>query len=130
MNLESPKVVVSKNPQELFTMLEDLRNFKKLMPESISKFEVIDENSFVFALKGMPEIALQKKSKTPYTQIVMGAVGDKIPFTLITNIIQIAENQSEVQLLFEGSFNPMMAMMVKNPISKFIETLATKMQKL
>lgn len=128
MNLESPKVVVSKSQQTLFTMLEDVNNFEKLMPESINKFEVIDQNSFVFALKGMPEIALQKKSNTPYSQIVFGAKSDKIPFTLTTNITELAENQCEVQLLFEGSFNPMMAMMVKSPISKFIETLAIKMK--
>ena len=28
-------------------------------------------------------------------------------------------------LTFEGEFNPMMAMMIKGPITKFIETLAT-----
>ena len=38
--------------------------------------------------------------------------------------------QSAVQLHFEGDFNPMMAMMIKGPISKFIETLAENMHKL
>ncbi|HRZ73962.1 MAG TPA: SRPBCC family protein, partial [Flavobacterium sp.] len=31
---------------------------------------------------------------------------------------------------FDGDFNPMMAMMIKGPISKFIETLAANMHKL
>ena len=31
---------------------------------------------------------------------------------------------------FEGDFNPMMAMMIKGPITKFIETLAQNMGKL
>jgi len=35
-----------------------------------------------------------------------------------------------VQLHFDGEFNAMMAMMVKGPISKFIETLAANMHKL
>jgi len=35
-----------------------------------------------------------------------------------------------VQLFFEGEFNAMMAMMIKGPISKFIETLAENMGKL
>ena len=34
------------------------------------------------------------------------------------------------KLDFEGDFNPMMAMMIKGPISKFIETLASNMHKL
>lgn len=130
MKLESSKVIVSKNQKELFTLLEDVNNFEKLMPESISKFEILNEKSFVFALKGMPEIALEKKQSLPYSQIILGAKNDKIPFTLTANISQITENESEVELSFEGSFNPMMAMMIKNPISKFIETLATKMKEL
>ncbi|CEN37395.1 hypothetical protein [Capnocytophaga cynodegmi] len=130
MNLESPKVIVSKDQQELFGLLENIENFEKLMPDSISKFQVINGESFLFALKGMPEIALEKKGSIPHSQIVLGAKSDKIPFTLTTNLLKKSENQTEVQLLFEGNFNPMMAMMIKSPISKFIETLATKMKDL
>jgi Na+/H+ antiporter NhaC len=35
-----------------------------------------------------------------------------------------------IELLFEGEFNAMMAMMIKGPIGKFIETLALNMPKL
>ena len=48
MNLESPKVTVEKSAQELFDLLSDVKNFEKLMPENIAKFEVIDENCFEF----------------------------------------------------------------------------------
>lgn len=130
MNLESSKVIVSKSRQELFDLLGNVKNFEKLMPDSISKFQVINENSFLFALKGMPEIALEKKGCTPHSQIVLGAKSDKVPFTLTGNLVEKSENQTEVQLIFEGSFNPMMAMMIKAPISKFIETLAEKMKDL
>ena len=45
MNLESPKVTVEKSAQELFDLLSDVKNFEKLMPENIAKFEVIGEYS-------------------------------------------------------------------------------------
>ena len=61
MNLESPKVNVEKSADELFNLLTDMKNFEKLMPENIAKFEVIGEDSFLFGLKGMPEIKLKKK---------------------------------------------------------------------
>ena len=61
MNLESPKVAVEKSQQELFDFLYDVKNFETIMPENISKFEVIDSDTFLFALKGMPEIILKKK---------------------------------------------------------------------
>lgn len=129
MNLESPKISVSKSPETVFEFLADVKNFKSLMPENISKFEVLSEDTFVFALKGMPEIILKKKEVTPPNKIILGAAGGKIDFSLIGNITQIDDENSEVQLLFSGDFNPMMAMMIKGPISKFIETLAANIPK-
>ncbi|HQX03002.1 MAG TPA: SRPBCC family protein, partial [Flavobacterium sp.] len=59
-----------------------------------------------------------------------GAASEKLPFTLTGNITSLSDASSEVQLSFDGDFNPMMAMMIKGPISKFIETLAANMHKL
>lgn len=129
MNLESPKVTVDKPVQYMFDAL-DVRNFEKLMPENTAKFEITGEDSFIFALKGMPEIKLKMKDKSAPNKIVLGAASDKLPFTLTADIQQVTDNSSSVQLLFEGEFNAMMAMMVKGPITKFIETLAGNMHKL
>lgn len=130
MNLESGKVTVQKSAEYLFESLSDVRNFEKLMPENIAKFEVTGEDSFIFGLKGMPEIKLRMKEKNPSSKVVLGAASDKLPFTLSGNINAVSETSSEVQLAFKGEFNPMMAMMIKGPISKFIETLASNMHKL
>ena len=130
MNLESPKVTVQKSAQELFNLLSDVKNFEKLMPENIAKFEVIGDDAFIFGFKGMPEIKLKMKEKVAPSKIVLGAASDKLPFTLIANIDSVSENSSDVKLDFEGDFNPMMAMMIKGPIGKFIETLAGNMTKL
>ena len=130
MNLESPKVTVQNNAAYLFTALCDVNNFEKLMPDSIAKFEVTDADSFIFGLKGMPEIKLRMKDKTPNSKIVLGAASDKLPFTLTANIEEISESSAAIQLVFEGEFNAMMAMMIKGPITKFIETLSENMSKL
>ncbi|OHT45366.1 orotate phosphoribosyltransferase [Flavobacterium tructae] len=130
MNLESPKVTVQKSAQDLFDLLTDVKNFEKLMPDNIAKFEVIGEDAFIFGLKGMPEIKLKMKDKTAPNKIVLGAASDKLPFTLTSNIDSVSGSESAVQLFFEGEFNAMMAMMIKGPISKFIETLANNMTKL
>jgi hypothetical protein len=130
MNLESPKVNISKSTQYLFDALSEVKNFEKLMPDTITKFEVISESTFIFVLKGMPEIILKLKEKIVPNKIIFGAASDKLPFTLIANIESISENSSEVKLDFQGEFNAMMAMMIKGPITKFIETLVQNMHKL
>jgi hypothetical protein len=130
MNLESPKVTVEKSALELFNSLSDVKNFEKLMPDNIAKFEVIGEDAFIFGLKGMPEIKLKMKEKIAPNKVVLGAASDKLPFTLVANIETVSDASSTVKLDFEGDFNPMMAMMIKGPIGKFIETLAANMNKL
>ncbi|MBU2950266.1 SRPBCC family protein [Tamlana agarivorans] len=129
MNLESPKVTVTKSSEEVFKYLSEVKNFEAIMPENISKFEVLGEDKFLFALKGMPDIVLKKKEVIPPNKIVLGAAGGKIDFSLTTAINKIDNGASEVQLLFDGNINPMMAMMIKGPITKLIETLATNIPK-
>ncbi|MBF8150410.1 SRPBCC family protein [Winogradskyella sp. F6397] len=128
MKLESPKVTLDKSAEETFNFLSDVKNFESLMPENISKFEVLDNDKFLFALKGMPEIVLKKKEATPNSKIVLGAAGGKLDFALVADITETEPNKTEVKLNFEGEFNAMMAMMIKGPISKFIETLVTNMK--
>ena len=130
MNLESPKVSIQKSAQELFNLLSDVKNFEQLMPENIAKFEVIGADAFIFGLKGMPEIKLVIKEKVAPNKLVLGATSDKLPFTLTATFVAVSENSSDVKLDFEGDFNPMMAMMIKGPIQKFIETLVENMHKL
>lgn len=99
------------------------------MPENMSRFEMLDDDKFLFALKGMPEIVLEKKEAVAPNKIVLGAAGGKLDFSLTGHISEIETNTSAVQLVFAGEFNPMMGMMIKGPITKFIETLVDNMKK-
>ncbi|MGY0407195.1 MAG: SRPBCC family protein [Polaribacter sp.] len=129
MHIEGNKILVEKSSKETFEFFTKLENFKEIMPENIQKFEV-DEDSFLFSLPGMPEIRLVLKEKTEYTNVTLGAASSKLPFMLAANITEISENKSEVQLLFNGDFNSMMAMMIKKPLTKFVGTLSENIGKL
>ena len=130
MHIEVPKKKVAKSAQEVFDFLVDIKNFETLMPENIDKFEVLDDKTFKFALKGMPEIVLRLKEQHPHEKVILGAASDKLPFTLTGDIQSLSENESEVSLSFEGEFNAMMAMMIKAPITNFMQTLSTNMDKI
>lgn len=125
MNLESKKITINKSQKYVFEFLTNLNNFEQLMPDNIDKF-LVDGESFIFSLKGMPEIRLVLKEKTEFEKIVLGAASSKLEFSLTAVINQATEESSEMQLVFNGDFNPMMAMMVKGPLQKFIDTLAEK----
>ncbi len=130
MHIETPKKSIQKNSREVFEFLTDLKNFELLMPDNIDKFEIIDQDTFLFALKGMPEIALRRKEQHPNDKIVLGAASEKLPFTLTANITEVSENQSDIALSFEGEFNAMMAMMIKTPITNFINTLSENLDRI
>lgn len=130
MNIESPKVTVEKSSEYLFNALSDVNKYEVLMPENIAKFEVLGDDIFNFGLKGMPEIKLKMKEKTPTSKVILAAASDKLPFTLTINITKISDASSEVKLDFEGEFNAMIGMMIKAPITNFLETLASNMHKL
>ena len=78
----------------------------------------------------MPEIRLILKEKNPNSKVILAAASSKIPFTLEINIDEVTEESSDVQLFFKGEFNPMVSMMVKKPLTKFIETLSDTIGKL
>lgn len=126
MNINSDKVVVNKSKNEVIAFLTSVENYRKLMPED-TKFEVLGDDIFLFALKGMPEIKLKLKEQTEDT-VVLGAASDKLPFTLTANLNEIDSNTTEAQLQFDGQFNPMMAMMVKGPITKFVAQLISNLK--
>lgn len=126
MNLESPVKTLDKSQEEVYNFLMNIENFEKLMPEN-TKFEKISDTRFLFGLKGMPEIVLDLKEGIPHSKVVLGAASDKIPFELTADIKELEATKTEVQLLFQGEFNAMMAMMVKGPITKFIGTLSENM---
>lgn len=130
MNLESPKVTTQKSQQEMFNFLTQVDNYEQVMPESLEKFEVTGSQSFLFSLKGMPQIELEIKETREPELVVLGSTSDKFNFSIDLNIEQAGESQSDVQLFFKGKFNTMMAMMVKGPLKKFIDTLSQNIQQI
>lgn len=130
MKLDSPKQIIHKSQQEVFDFLNDVKNFEKLMPENITKFETIGDDGFVFALAGMPEVELKKKDIVAPNKIHLGAPsGSKIDFNLLADIKEITEDSSEVRFTFSGEFNMMIGMMIKGPINKLIDTWVTNIPK-
>ena len=72
MKISSSQKTVSVGAQQLFESLSKAEDFKKLMPQNLSKFEVIDDNHFVFVIQGMPEIALKiEDPMSPHPIIVI-----------------------------------------------------------
>lgn len=128
MKLESSIATVAKPIEDVFEQLTLASTYELLMPEEAS-FRIKDEKHFSFKLGGMHVIPLKLERQTPNTQIVMAADGGSVPFELHTNLEAI-DGETKIQLVFEGNINPMMQMMVKKPLTQFLEALIANSGKL
>ena len=125
MELNSPVHTIYKSAQEVFSFLSNVSNFESIMPENNKVFKIIDENRFAFALKGMPEIVLEITERIESERVTLGSTNPQFPFSLQANL-QAIETGCTLQLNFQGEFNAMISMMIKAPLTHFIESLAEK----
>lgn len=121
MKLESSIATIAKPIDEVFEQLTKASTYELLMPEEVS-FSIKDEKHFSFKLGGMPTIPLKLERQISNKQIVMAADGGSVPFELSANLESIHQ-ETKIQLVFEGNINPIMQMMVKKPLTKFLEAL-------
>ena len=128
MNLEGRKIIVNKSSEELINLLKNPEDYQQLMPDSLQSFQA-REDGFKFSLKGMPEIAL-KIGDVTQDQVVLNSASSSLDFSLVGKMNPLDDNKTEVQLLFDGKFNPFIKMMVEKPLKNFIDALTDNIEKI
>jgi hypothetical protein len=124
MKLVSTISKIKINDSLLFEKLCIIENFKKIMPENVSKFEILDSDSFIFSLKGMPAIKLVIGEKKAPSLITLNSSESKISFSLKAELKKIDDDNCTFSIQFNGDLNPMIQMMVKTPLQSFINDLS------
>ncbi|MDA0757488.1 MAG: SRPBCC family protein [Bacteroidetes bacterium] len=130
MNLISESNKVNTQDETLFEKLSKVENFKLIMPQNVSKFEIIDSNSFIFSIKGIPAIKLKIGEKIKPSKIILESIESKINFTLTAFISVFDSETCSFHLEFDGDLNPMIQMMVKTPLQSFINDLSNNINNL
>ena len=124
MKLVSTISEIKINDNLLFEKLCIIENFKKIMPENVSKFEILDSDTFIFSLKGMPAIKLVIGEKKAPSLITLNSSESKISFSLKAELKKIDDDNCTFSIEFNGDLNPMIQMMVKTPLQSFINDLS------
>jgi hypothetical protein len=124
MKLVSTISEIKINDSLLFEKLCIIENFKKIMPENVSKFEILDSDTFIFSLKGMPAIKLVIGEKKAPSLITLNSSESKISFSLKAELKKIDDDNCTFSIEFNGDLNPMIQMMVKTPLQSFINDLS------
>lgn len=125
--IKSKTVEIEKSSNELYHQLIDFQNFGPMMPESVQKFEA-DATSFLFQMKGIPEVRLVLDHTEEPHLIRFKSASSKLDFTLSCILESIDESSCKGKFEFNANFNMMLKMMVERPLTNFIENLADKLK--
>ena len=127
-NYKSAEVRINLSAEELYNKLSNLNNLRSILPSEISEFQS-QEDSCSFKMGGMPTISLVIAKKIPFSMISLIAKDSQVPFTLDCRIVKDGENCKAI-LEINAELNMMMKMMLKKPLTNFLNVASEGMKKL
>ncbi|MFZ4400222.1 MAG: hypothetical protein ACOYO1_09325 [Bacteroidales bacterium] len=126
--IESEKLIIHNSQEKIYNFLSNFNNFGKLMPEQIINWQST-ETTCSFTIKGMTDLSMQIKERTPFQTILITSYG-KTPFDfeLKCSFDAIDEMKTASQLVFFADLNPMLSMMASKPLENFVNMLNAKLK--
>lgn len=132
VKIESKKVEIKRNVEFVYEYLADFTHFSMVANDKIENFKATQDRCS-FTIKGMTDMGLKIISRMPNESITISNDTD-IPSSMPLNFLIIFEFErvepyvSRVVVKMELDANPMIAMMVKKPLEKFVNSLADGMK--
>ncbi len=125
--IESKKVTIAKSPQELYAFLQDMNNFKQLLPQDRISDWQSDGASCSFKVQGAATIGLRLAGGTAPGHVRMEATDrSPFPFTLDVHLEQDGGGTRAWQV-FNAELNTFLKMMVERPLKNLFDHIADKM---
>ncbi|MBN1413496.1 MAG: SRPBCC family protein [Bacteroidales bacterium] len=128
MKIESHIGMIPENEDRIFTFLSDFKNIEPLIPkENLDSWE-FHKDSCKLGIGGIGEIELKVLEREPYNLIKLGSGNDSAyAFTLWIQLKHAAEKDTRVRLTLKADLNPLLQLMAKNPLQKFVDSLVDRM---
>lgn len=132
VKIESKKVEIKRNVEFVYEYLADFTHFSMVANDKIENFKATQDRCS-FTIKGMTDMGLKIISRLPNESITISNDTD-IPSSMPLNFLIIFEFErvepyvTKVVVKMELDANPMIAMMVKKPLEKFVNSLADGMK--
>ena len=132
VKIESKKVEIKRNVEFVYAYLADFTHFSMVANDKIENFKATQDRCS-FTIKGMTDMGLKIISRLPNESITISNDTD-VPSSMPLNFLIIFEFErvepyvTKVIVKMELDANPMIAMMVKKPLEKFVNSLADGMK--
>lgn len=132
VKIESKKVEIKRNVEFVYEYLADFTHFSMVANDKIENFKATQDRCS-FTIKGMTDMGLKIISRLSNESITISNDTD-VPSSMPLNFLIIFEFErvepyvTKVIVKMELDANPMIAMMVKKPLEKFVNSLADGMK--
>ena len=132
VKIESKKVEIKRNVEFVYEYLSDFTHFSMVANDKIENFKATQDKCS-FTVKGMTDMGLKIISRMPNESITI-TNDTEVPSSMPLNFLIIFEFErvdpyvTKVIVKMELDANPMIAMMVKKPLEKFVNSLADGMK--
>lgn len=132
VKIESKKVEIKRNVEFVYEYLSDFTHFSMVANDKIENFKATQDKCS-FTIKGMTDMGLKIISRMPNESITITNDTDvpssmPLNFLIIFQFEKVEPYVSKVIVKMELDANPMIAMMVKKPLEKFVNSLADGMK--
>lgn len=126
--IESKRVEVEAPSAEVYHFLEDMNNFKGLLPQDkISEWKST-EKECSFKVKGGYTLGMTWKEGTPYSLIILNSTSSSpLPFVLNIHLEENGDSTNAYQKC-EVSANAFMMMMIEKPLKNLFDHIAGNLQ--
>lgn len=128
MKIESQRVEVNAERNEIFEFLSHTKNIEELLPQdNIKDFQSTDQTCS-FKVQGGITITLVQDQLVPFERIEMKS-GEKSPFPFeLTIFLESIEGKTVGYLTFDGEVNSFLKMMVQKPLTNLFNYMSVKIK--
>lgn len=125
--IESKIVQVNASPEQVFSFLTDLSNFRELLPQDKISDWSSDGKTCVFKVQGGYKIGLALDSAVPNSSVVLKSTAES-PFRFTLNIhLEPLNGGTRGWQVCDAELNPFLRMMVEKPLKNLFDYIADRL---
>ena len=130
LEVESKIGQIGNSDKNIYHFLADFNNFNSLISQDRMKNWSATRDTCRFTLDGLGDIGMKIIEREPYKLIkVTGDETSKFSFFFWIQLKKMAEMNTRIKLTIHAEINPMVQMMAKKPLQKFLDLLVDQLEK-
>ena len=129
LKVESKTGKISDSDEHIYNFLADFSNFNSLVSQDRMKNWKATADTCSFTLDGLGDIGMKIIEREPYKLIeVAGDETSKFSYFFWIQLKKMDEMDTSVKLTIHADINPLVQMMAKKPLQKFLDLLIEQLE--